>query len=290
MKSMIKNMKLYVAMAAALLMVACQSEDKMYEGKNYVMFSDSIYTMPVMVDNQEFEVPVAAMTTASYDRNYAVEILHEKSTAVRGVHFDFVEGSNNITIKAGERVGMVRIKPIYSHMERNDSLVISLRLLEPAEEQLAIYGNTTRIDMVKCYPFDMNDFIFPGGNMYMLASFPFSSDTQQIRVNGEVKDDHTFILKDAFSNIYPLRLEFDDSDPLDYTIRVPEQPAFKDSNYGTVYVRSVDMYPSYFVVPDHFFVLYLEVYIPQLGSFGVYQYIFKCITQNEADDMDNGAA
>lgn len=283
-------MKLYVAMAAALLMVACQSEDKMYEGKNYVMFSDSIYTMPVMVDNQEFEVPVAAMTTASYDRNYAVEILHEKSTAVRGVHFDFVEGSNNITIKAGERVGMVRIKPIYSHMERNDSLVISLRLLEPAEEQLAIYGNTTRIDMVKCYPFDMNDFIFPGGNMYMLASFPFSSDTQQIRVNGEVKDDHTFILKDAFSNIYPLRLEFDDSDPLDYTIRVPEQPAFKDSNYGTVYVRSVDMYPSYFVVPDHFFVLYLEVYIPQLGSFGVYQYIFKCITQNEADDMDNGAA
>ena len=283
-------MKLYVAMAAALLMVACESEDKMYEGKNYVMFSDSIYTMPVMVDDQEFEVPVAATTTASYDRNYAVEILHEKSTAVRGVHFDFVEGSNNITIKAGERVGMVRIKPIYSHMERNDSLVISLRLLEPAEEQLTIYGNTTRIDMVKCYPFDMNDFIFPGGNMYMLASFPFSSDTQQIRVNGEVKDDHTFILKDAFSDIYPLRLEFDDSDPLDYTIRVPEQPAFKDSSYGTVYVRSVDMYPSYFVVPDHFFVLYLEVYIPQLGSFGVYQYIFKCITQNEADDMDNGAA
>lgn len=283
-------MKLYVAMAAALLMVACESEDKMYEGKNYVMFSDSIYTMPVMVDDQEFEVPVAATTTASYDRNYAVEILHEKSTAVRGVHFDFVEGSNNITIKAGERVGMVRIKPIYSHMERNDSLVISLRLLEPAEEQLAIYGNTTRIDMVKCYPFDMNDFIFPGGNMYMLASFPFSNDTQQIRVNGEVKDDHTFILKDAFSDIYPLRLEFDDSDPLDYTIRVPEQPAFKDSGYGTVYVRSVDMYPSYFVVPDHFFVLYLEVYIPQLGSFGVYQYIFKCITQNEADDMDNGAA
>ena len=290
MKSMIKTMKLYVAMAAALLIVACESEDKMYEGKNYVMFSDSIYTMPVMVDDQEFEVPVAATTTASYDRNYAVEILHEKSTAVRGVHFDFVEGSNNITIKAGERVGMVRIKPIYSHMERNDSLVISLRLLEPAEEQLAIYGNTTRIDMVKCYPFDMNDFIFPGGNMYMLASFPFSSDTQQIRVNGEVKDDHTFILKDAFSDIYPLRLEFDDSDPLDYTIRVPEQPAFKDSSYGTVYVRSVDMYPSYFVVPDHFFVLYLEVYIPQLGSFGVYQYIFKCITQNEADDMDNGAA
>ena len=290
MKSMIKTMKLYVAMAAALLMVACESEDKMYEGKNYVMFSDSIYTMPVMVDDQEFEVPVAATTTASYDRNYAVEILHEKSTAVRGVHFDFVEGSNNITLKAGERAGMVRIKPIYSHMERNDSLVISLRLLEPAEEQLAIYGNTTRIDMVKCYPFDMNDFIFPGGNMYMLASFPFSSDTQQIRVNGEVKDDHTFILKDAFSDIYPLRLEFDDSDPLDYTIRVPEQPAFKDSSYGTVYVRAVDMYPSYFVVPDHFFVLYLEVYIPQLGSFGVYQYIFKCITQNEADDMDNGAA
>ena len=206
------------------------------------------------------------------------------------MHFDFEEGSNNVTIKAGERAAKVRIKPVYSNVERNDSLVITLRLLEPEEEKLDLYGNTTRVEMVKCYPFVMEDFVFPGGNMYMLASFPFSDETQQIRVNGEIKDDHTFILKDAFSDIYPLRLEFDDSDPLNYTVTVAEQPAFKDSSYGTVYVRSVDMYPSYFVVPDHFFVLYLEVFIPQLGSFGVYQYIFKCITENEAGDMDNGAA
>ncbi len=290
MNKMNKIMKQYVWMVALALLAACQSEDKMYEGKNYVMFSDSVYTMPVVATDEVFEVPIAATTTASYDRNYAVEILHNRSTAVRGVHFDFEEGSNNVTIKAGERAAKVRIKPVYPNVERNDSLVITLRLLEPEEEKLDLYGNTTRVEMVKCYPFVMEDFVFPGGNMFMLASFPFSDETQQIRVNGEIKDDHTFILKDAFSDIYPLRLEFDDSDPLNYTVTVAEQPAFKDSSYGTVYVRSVDMYPSYFVVPDHFFVLYLEVFIPQLGSFGVYQYIFKCITENEAGDMDNGAA
>ena len=83
---------------------------------------------------------------------------------------------------------------------------------------------------------------------------------------------------------------FDDSDPTDYIIHVPEQPAFKDMNYGTVWVRSLEMYPSYFNVPDRFFVLYLEMYLPQMGSFGAYPYIFKCISQDEADNMDNGAA
>ena len=40
---------------------------------------------------------------------------------------------------------------------------------------------------------------------------------------------------------YPIRLIFDDSDPLNYVINVPEQEAFKDSNYGTIYLRSVEM-------------------------------------------------
>ena len=32
----------------ALLAVGCQSEDVVYNGGDYVMFSDSVYTMPVL--------------------------------------------------------------------------------------------------------------------------------------------------------------------------------------------------------------------------------------------------
>lgn len=279
---------LWVLPLTVLLAVGCQSEDVTYNGGDYVMFSDSVYSMPVLADDKVFEVPVTATTTTDHDRNYAVEIINERSTAIRGYHFDFENGSNNVTIKAGERTAMVKIKPAYNNIAREDSLVISLRLLEPKEEELSLYGNMTRVDMIKCYPFKMDEFMYPGGHTYMLASFPFGETTQQIRVDAEVIDGHTIMLKDAFSDLYPLRLIFDDSDPMDYTITVPEQPAFKDSNYSTIYVRSVDMYPSYFNVPDRFFILYLEMYIPQLGSLGVYQYIFKCITEDEAWDMDNG--
>lgn len=272
----------------ALLAVGCQSEDVVYNGGDYVMFSDSVYTMPVLEDDKVFEVPVSATNATDYDRNYAVEIINEKSTAIRGYHFDFVDGTNNITIKAGERVGIVKLKPTYANVAREDSLVISLRLLEPKDEELDLYGNVTRVDMQKCYPFSMDNFMYPGAYTYMLASFPFGDQLQQIRVDAEVVDDHTIKLKNAFSDLYPIRLIFNDSDPLNYVINVPEQEAFKDSNYGTIYLRSVEMYPSYFNVPDRFFILYLEMYIPQVGSFGVYQYIFKCITKEEAWEMDNG--
>lgn len=91
--------------------------------------------------------PVSATNATDYDRNYAVEIINEKSTAIRGYHFDFVDGTNNITIKAGERVGIVKLKPTYANVAREDSLVISLRLLEPKDEELDLYGNVTRVDM-----------------------------------------------------------------------------------------------------------------------------------------------
>lgn len=272
----------------ALLTVGCQSEDPVYSGQRYVMFSDSVYTMPVLEDNEEFCVPVAATVTADYDRNYSVEIITNRSTALRGYHFDFADGSNNITIKAGEMVANVRLKPIYEHVGREDSLVVSLRLLEADHEELSIYGSTTRVDFLKCYPFRMDDFLYPGGHMFMLASFPFGDNVQQIRVDAEKIDDHNIRLLNAFSAQMPLRLELDDSDPTDYRVYMIGQKAFKDANYGDVYMRTVDMYPSYFNVSDRFFVLYLEAYLPQMGSFGVYQYIFKCISDDEAADMDNG--
>lgn len=281
---------LWMFPVAATLLVGCQSEDIKYSGEEYVMFSDSTYVMPVMDMDTTFCVPVAATTTANYDRNYAVEILTGKSTAIRGYHFDFANQSNNVTIKAGERVANVMLKGLYNNVGRKDSLVVSLRLIEPTAQTWNIYGNETRVELVKCYPFKMDDFLFEGGNMHMLASFPFSDQIVQYRVHSEKKDDHTIILKDMFTKQLPLRLIFDDSNPLDHLVTMPEQPAFREANYGEVWMRTVEQYPSYFNVPDRFFVLYLEAFVPQLGSFGIYQYIFKCISQEEADDEDNGAS
>lgn len=281
----------------AALMTGCQSEEIMYSGPEYVMFSDSIYTMPVLDEEEAtFSVPVAATTTADYDRNYAVEIISDKSTAVRGFHFDFVDNSNNVIIKAGERVANVVLKGHYANVGRYDSLQLSLRLIEPEAQKWNLYGNETLVDFVKCPPFEMNNFLKIKNDtdkayFMMYASFPFDSNMKTFSVEGYKKDDKTVMLTDMFgtSGSGEIRVIFDDSDPLDLVITVPEQPGFRESTYGTVWIRSVAQYPSYFNTFDNFFVLILEAYVPQIGSFGVYQYIFRAMDTNDAENNNNGA-
>lgn len=281
---------------AVVVATGCQSDEILYSDHEYVMFADTVYTMPVLDKEAIFTVPVAATTTESYDRHYAVEVVNDKSNAIRGFHFDFVDNSNNIVIKAGERVANLVLRGHYSNVAREDSLRLTLRLVEPEAQKWSLYGNETHIDFVKCHPFVMNDFLMIKNNddevnMTMYASFPFDTNTNTYSVVGYKKDEYTLMLKDMFgaSGSGEIRVMFDDSDPLDLLITVPEQPAFREANYGTVWIRSTAQYPSYFNTFDSFFVLYLEAYVPQVGSFGVYQYIFKCIDTDEAENGNNGA-
>lgn len=283
---------------AAFLMTGCDSEDIRYSGPEYVMFSDTIYTMPVL-DKAEatFMVPVAATTTAGYDRNYAVEVVNDKSTAVRGFHFDFVDNTNNVVIKAGERMANVVLKSYYANVGRKDSLTVTLRLVEPEAQRWNLYGNETLVDLVKCHPFEMNSFLklkkeTDEAHFTMYASFPFGSDMSAYSADGYKKDDTTLMLTNMFgsSSVGDIRVIFDDSDPLDLKVTVPEQEAFREATYGMVWVRSVAQYPSYFNTFDNFFVLILEVYVPQMGSFGIYDYIFHALDADEAANENNGAA
>ena len=287
---------LWIFPAVAAVLTGCQSEGIAYSGPEYVAFSDTIYTMPILSDESaEFDVTVAATTTVDYDRNYAVEMVNEKSTAVRGLHFDFVDNSQNIVIKAGERTANVKLKGHYEKVGRNDSLVVSLRLVSPESQKWDLYGDQTRVDFVKCPPFKMNDFLMIDKddaevNMKMYASFPFSEQETEFSAVGKKKDETTLIITDMFgSSSEKIRVIFDDSDPLNPTVIVPEQAAFREANYGYVWVRSVDQYPSYYNSFDSFFVLILDAYVPQLGSFGVYRSVFKCISQDEAENGNNGA-
>ena len=51
------------------------------------------------------------------------------------------------------------MKGHYTNIAREDSLVVSLRLVEPKAQEWNLYGNTTRVDLVKCPPFKMNEFL-----------------------------------------------------------------------------------------------------------------------------------
>lgn len=274
----------------ATVISSCEEKETFYSGPQFALFGDSTYLMPVVGgDDDVFTIPVGVTGAVDYDRHYAVEVVDEKSTAVRGYHYDFVDGTNNILIKKGETTAEIKLKGNYDRFVRDDTLKACFRLVAPEEDLNPIYKNETVVEMLQCKPFKMSEFFKEGGNIEMLASFPFGENVASYIVKGEVIDDHTMqvYIFDEEGRL-PIRLNFDDSDPLDYRITVPEQEAFYESTFSRVYVRSVEQYPSYFNTYENFFVLWLELYVPQAGSFGVYQYAFHCLTQEEADDINNG--
>lgn len=281
--------KLFYAFLLIAGITSCSQEETYYNGPQYALFSDSLYLMPV-VENPEnvFSVSVGVTNAVDYDRHYAVEVVNEKSTAVRGYHFDFADGTENITIKKGKTTAEIKLKAVYDRFEREDTLKACFRLLAPKEEISSVYKDETVVEMLQCKSFVMDNFM-PSENLQMIASFPFGENASTYMVKGKKIDDHTMEVF-IFDNEerLPIRMTFDDSDPLNPTITVPEQEAFYESSFSRVYVRSVEQYPCYFNTYENFFVLWLEVFVPQAGSFGVYQYAFRCLTQDEADDINNG--
>ena len=145
-----------VAMAALACLTGCDQNRVVYNGANYLMFSDTLYHYTVQESNEKFEVPVSATKRAQYDRTFAVEVIDKESNAVEGKHYKIL--SNTVTIKAGEMAANVEIESIYENIGTSDSLGFALRLVIPEPEQWDMYGTTTKVVMQKYCPFDINNY------------------------------------------------------------------------------------------------------------------------------------
>ncbi len=287
MNKIIKNLA-YMAVAA-LGLVSCKSEDVTYEGPKFVMFADTTITMPVFSDDPVYDLYVVTTQTSSVDRNYAVDVMSDGSSAIRGYHYDFVDGSNNITIKAGENKAPVKIKSYYDNISFQDSLVLKLELVAPKDEYIDCYSTHTAIEFTKIAPFDINTFVKENGeHARMTATWPLSTTATRYYRQSLIRANDRFVIKNMINPGFDIIAHFDNSDPANPKMKVPEQRMFIDGNYGEVYCRTVNSFPSYFVAHEHYFVLYLEVYVPQIGSFGVYSYTIESITEDVYMNNVNG--
>lgn len=281
----------YIAVLVGLTtgFCGCDSENTYYEGPDFVLFADSLLDMPVTEDESRlFDVYIGTTQATETDRNFIVDVDVENTNAIEGYHFDLL--SRNITIKAGERAGRVRLKGYYEHMNVSDSLAVTLRLVGAEGKLSPLYGNKTNVRLYKCMPFHIDDYV---GDMQVSATFPFSS-TQITTYNVKTvkKDSRTLVVKEPFDAMHDLVLKFHDNstDPFDNDIDIVEQIAFTDANYGEVAMRSIEGLPSYYLPADRAFVLYVEAFIPRVASFGAYWYVFKWITPEQAEADNNGIA
>ena len=278
--------KIFVALWLITL-VACDNDKLYYSGPSYVMFADSLYDMPVTEDEDElFEISIGSTQTVDYDRHYIVDVDVKRTNAIEGYHFDVL--SRNVTIKAGERSANVQLKGYYNHMNVDDSLAVTLQFLGNEDHFSTLYNDWANIRLHKCMPFDIDDYT---GNMRVTCTFPFStSSVTKFLVTTEKKNDSTLVVKSPFDDAHDLTLKFHTAkdNPFDTTIDMVEQIAFTDSYYGEVAMSTIEGVDSYYLPSDRAFVLILNVFIPKVGSFGNYYYIFEWVTPEQAEAEKNG--
>ena len=286
---------IYALMALLLIMAGCKEEHTTYKGPNYIMFSDSLYVLPVQNNEEYFDIPVAATQACTYDRTIAVEIIDKESNAIEGLHYTLME--NTVTIKAGERVANVRVRGLYDNIAVTDSLGFTLRLVTEKDTQWDMYGTDANIILRKTCPFNIYDF---EGYIVLNSTYLYDYtvvDKRLVRAEVDTEEENTIIVKDYFYDGYDVKLKFTTKDPLNPLIEMEEQVfGPTDEAFGTIYgdgkIRMLQPngYTSYYSSCEGFVYQYMTLYVMNpdesiYGTVGTLINVLKWITDDEAEKL-----
>lgn len=290
-----KQIGLLAILALLLTVVSCKEERTTYSGPNYIMFSDSLYVLPVQNNEEYFDIPVAATQTCNYDRTLAVEIIDRNSNAIEGVHYTIE--ANTITIKAGELTTNVRVRGLYDNIAVTDSLGFALRLVTEKDTQWDIYGIDANVVLKKTCPFNIYDF---EGYIVLNSTYLYDYtvvDKRLIRAEVLSEEENTLLIKDYFYDGYDVKLKFTTDDLLNPLIEMEEQifgPT--DEAFGTIYgdgkIRMFQPtnYLSYYSSCEQFVYQYMTLYVMNpdesiYGTVGTFINVLKWISDDEAEKL-----
>lgn len=261
------------AVAALLISVAaCDAEYTTYSGPDYVMFSDTMYVFPVQNSEEYFEIPVAATQTCGYDRTVPVEIVEKATNAIEGRHFTLEQ--NTVTIKAGERVGMLRMRGFHENIDVYDSLGVTLNLLVDKDSEWGLYGTRAQVELRKACPFDINAFTgYCVVSSTYIMNYMTNIDMRLIRSEVDPERENTIIMRNYFYDGYDLRIEFETDDILNPLIKMDDQKfAATAEAFGTIYgdgyimARNAPEYTSYYSSCEKFIFQYMTLYVPGMAE------------------------
>lgn len=294
-----------MAVVAILIGFAgCDQDKVLYNGANYLMFSDTLYQYPVQETNEVFNVPVSATRAADHDRTFAVEIIDKESNAIEGKHYKLL--SNTVTIKAGELAANVEVQGIYENIGKTDSLGFALHLIIPENEQWDLYeykGTEAKVVMQKSCPFDINNFT----GYCKVTSTLFSSDYYQALspnvdlrlIKSEVVEgeENTIVLHGLYYDGYDTKIKFNRKNILEPLIEMEKQVVGTTSllfgtNYGdgNLQLTQPTGYVSYFNTCLNFVFQYVTLSVDNKDGtpFGVvdtYANIIEWIDDKEAEKL-----
>ena len=293
MKKILKS--LCIVSALLLVFTSCDTDAEYvkYNGDNYIMFSDTLYEFPVVNNDDYFEIPVVATKACDYDRTVAVEIVDTLSNAIERRHYTLK--SNNVTIKAGERVANIEVKGNHDLIEVGDSLGFNIRLVGHEDYEWSLYRSDANVFLQKACKFDIN--AFTGPCFIALSTYLDNYSNVSGRLTYSIVDpekENTIIIKDYFYDGYDVKIEFTTNDILNPLIKFEEQEfgptaeAF-GTKYGTegiVNMYQPTMYTSYYSSCEKFIFQWMGLYIPSMEGYntvGVFVNAVEWISEDEAE-------
>ena len=284
-----------IAVAVAGSIVGC-NENWIFAPStpDYIQFSDTLYVLPVVDDEEYHNVPVVATKACDYDRTVAVEIIDAASNAIEGRHYSLE--SNTITIKAGELVGNVRVRGYHNNIDVYDSLGFKLNLIIPEELQWDLYGTETNVLLQKACKFDINAFT---GYCVLTSTYILNytnTDMRLLESEIDPEEENTIILRDYFFDGYDVKVRFKPEDIMNPLIEMDDQVFGPTSDaFGTLYgdglirLYQPTAYTSYFSSCEKFIFQYMTLYVPGMeegyNTVGTFVNAVEWISDDEAEKL-----
>ena len=272
----------------SLVVVGCESERPIYEGRNFIMFSAESHTLGV-IDNEEwFEIPVSASRTADVDRHVGVEVIITESSAIEDMHYEIE--SHTLTIKAGELATALRIRGIADTLSPNAPVEVKLSLVLDQEEILSDYSTSTVVTLQRCCPFDINNFV---GYAVLTSTWSMqymNTDARLVRTYLD-KEEGVIAIKDMFYEGYDIRVKLSSEDRLNPLASLCGAQVLGTTGeaFGTIYGNGKLMVDnpmgsvSYYSTCEGFLLLYTVMYVDEVGTVGNYINILEWISDEEAE-------
>ena len=292
--------RLIIFALVALALLSCKEQYTTYSDAEYVMFADSISTNMVQKDNSRFTVAVASTVARNYDRTFGVEIVDAGSNAIEGKHYRLLTSS--VTIPAGKLATDVVVEGIYDNIEATDSLGFCLRLVMADQLKWNLYPNSdcTKVTMYKSCPFDRNTFTgYAVLSSLLLRDYPGENTSYQKVVYTEPHptEQNMIIVRDCFYKGYDVTLTLHGEDAAEPRITMDKDQVLSDeaSVFGQIlgdnHILGDDSpyYTSYFNSCQRFAVLWLHVYVEDLGTpigtVGNFYNVLEWVSDEEAERL-----
>lgn len=295
-----KRLHILYCIVALLATVACNERYTTYSDAEYVMFADSLSTNVVESGNNCFEVPISSTVARSYDRTFGVEVVDEGSNAIEGRHYRL--RSNTVTIPAGELATAVEVEGLYDNIEPTDSLGFVLRLVMSEQLKWDLYKDSdrTKVVMYKGCPFDRNSFTgYAVLSSLFLRDYPGENASYQrvVKCDPHPTEPDMIIIRNCFFDGYDITLRLHGERVAEPKITMDADQVVSDeaSVFGQIlgdnHILCDDSpyYESYFNSCQRFAVLWLHVYVEDLGepigTVGHYYNVLEWISDEEAERL-----